>query len=636
MSDIDWRKEAAELDSLAGSQTRRPSRTDGEPKRDWEKEAAESGIASMMASDSNNSESESMDWWRFGRGISAEMVGGAAGAAIGLAAPVPGGTYWGAALGTGIGRAMSDLWGDLTGEQDARSAAERLADTALSAAAGVFGGKVAQQVPEVVRRGFGVTPKALQRWRDFKAVGVSPTVGQVTWSRPFQMTENALSNLPGGAGILQRHGEKTAKGLEKFTEKIASGYGPESTVEMVNRNITVGIKDWHTDMMKRFRDRYASIKSVIPDKNEVPITNTLRALNNSEIDNPSLREFLSKRFKGNPRLLSILEPKTTVTNPKVLPNEMLGLYGKPPPAPVVETTGGKLTWNDMKALRSAVGAEMGKNPLHATTDQRALREFYVGISGDIREALRVYDPSKVKEFDRTTLHYSKFMDRLDASLNSVMKAPGSKGVFENAMLSGNKGSTELFRLRRSMSPDAWKYVTAHNLRRLGRPRAGSISDDFSTDAFLTNWKKQTPMTKKALYSTKESLPLRNALDRLVSVVTAVKGTASMRNFSGTAQQAFYMRILTGGGLGLAGSTIGDDQDLASSMAKGVLAGVVAPAAAAKLLTNARFVNWLAGPAKTANVSKAVGQLSALAATQSGDVREAITDYLHALSGPKER
>jgi hypothetical protein len=123
-----------------------------------------------------------------------------------------------------------------------------------------------------------------------------------------------------------------------------------------------------------------------------------------------------------------------------------------------------------------------------------------------------------------------------------------------------------------------------------------------------------------------------ALDRLARVSGAIKDSAAMANPSGTAGQSAFMGVLTGG---LAGTGAGYYLNGKEGAETGAAFGVVAPYAAAKLLTSPKFVNWLVQASKIAptdinGVTSQLSRLVPIASSADPDLRQAVLGYYRAL------
>ncbi len=196
---------------------------------------------------------------------------------------------------------------------------------------------------------------------------------------------------------------------------------------------------------------------------------------------------------------------------------------------------------------------------------------------------------------------------------------------------GNQGGTALARMRRHFTGEEWDVIQASFLHRLGQANPGAqnaAGDAFSPNTFMTNWNKLKPEAKNALFSGKRYAGLRADLDRLADVIGSMKDSLKMANTSNTAASMIAYNQMQSVILGTAGyfggSQVGD-QGLG-----GAAAGILAPKAAAKLLTNPAFVKWLASaPVRENQISGKIGQLGAIWMAQPA-IREELQQYFDAL------
>jgi hypothetical protein len=131
-------------------------------------------------------------------------------------------------------------------------------------------------------------------------------------------------------------------------------------------------------------------------------------------------------------------------------------------------------------------------------------------------------------------------------------------------------------------------ISATVLRRLGLAKAGvqgDLGDQFSTETFLTNWNLLSKEAKSTLFD-RYGPTFRKDMDTIAKVAANLRqGSQVFRNPSGTAQAqtqaatagAFALSVLTGQ-VAAAGT---------------IAAGVGVANLLARVMTNPRFVRWLA-------------------------------------------
>lgn len=152
----------------------------------------------------------------------------------------------------------------------------------------------------------------------------------------------------------------------------------------------------------------------------------------------------------------------------------------------------------------------------------------------------------------------------------------------------------------SLPEEGQKAVTAAALRRMGLANAGAqdaAGEAFSAATFLTNWNKASPEARRALFD-RYGKGFSRDMDRIASVAERIKnGGQAIANPSGTAKQGAQFAYWGGLGGALMTGQVG--------AALGLGLGGVGSNLAARLMTNPRFVKWLA-----ASTDKPIGALPA--------------------------
>ena len=158
----------------------------------------------------------------------------------------------------------------------------------------------------------------------------------------------------------------------------------------------------------------------------------------------------------------------------------------------------------------------------------------------------------------------------------------------------------------------------------------TISDaGFSPSTFINRWNTLSKESREALFGGTEYKDLAPALDNLVFTVDRIgKSATDMANPSGTARLLSAMGTFgplaaaTGAGMAGEGFEYG-------------FAGLIAPYASAKLMTNKAFVNWLAegvekaayNPQSFGQHIRRLGQISAV----NPDIRDEVRAVIQGLT-----
>jgi hypothetical protein len=268
-----------------------------------------------------------------------------------------------------------------------------------------------------------------------------------------------------------------------------------------------------------------------------------------------------------------------------------------------------LPFDALRAVRTDLGRRIGSGPTAAgapSSDTAVyLRRLYASLTEDMSAAARGAGPDASRALalaDRYT--------RINRNLNTpVLERILAQGTDEQVFrmvfpASGRPDAQTLARVRRNMQPDEWQAVAATVLDRMGMPTPGSAAaETFSPATFLTNLNRlhaNGPGAFDVLFRGPGTAELATQLQRLGRVAGYIRDAGRLANTSGTARVAFGL-----GSAGAAGNEIMEG-DMAG-LAKVVGLTVVAPNVAARLLTNPRFVSWLATTAPVTARSGAVGE-----------------------------
>jgi len=174
----------------------------------------------------------------------------------------------------------------------------------------------------------------------------------------------------------------------------------------------------------------------------------------------------------------------------------------------------------------------------------------------------------------------------------VNRNGGPEKIF-NAVMSGTRdGGTTLRAVMQSLPKEGQRAVTAAVIKRMGLATPGmqdAGGEVFSANTFLTNWNRVSPEAKCALFN-RHGLGFSENMDKIARVASRLReGSRVFANPSGTANRALAYSY----GAGLAGT--GAAAAFTGTVFPFVLTALsgLAGNAAARAMTNPRFVTWLA-------------------------------------------
>lgn len=519
---------------------------------------------------------EGTDWGRAG----AQLVGGAIGGTLGFGSPVPGGALIGAGLGDSIGGQVWDLGKEYLFGAPPKPFQERMTGAAVDATMGAVVPKAFDTAVDIARpvvKGMMGPIKnhlagagAKQLAQDYADLGVRPSAGAISGNNAIQATEQAFSQLPASARIMQESAATTLDDTTRAANSLANEYGPVMTPQGAGEHIKAAAQG----AVNRFKNRsnvlYDAVDQYFPKGEGVPIDNTqgyLEATLQSFADAPEL----GARFTRGLQDISSRVAK--------------------------DAPDGILDFQTLKRLRTEVGNALG-DKFNAVDDvnRAQLKRLYEALTNDLEAAAMAKGGNAQKAYQLANRYYRQQMTHNIPTLEKVLQTKTDEAAFNLAVSGAKDGGTRLAILRRNFQPEEWDTVAGTVLGRMGRATPGKqdvAGEAFSVNTFLTNWNRLAPESKQALFHGSRYKNLHGELDKLVRVIGSQKDVVAMANTSRTGQavgtMATYMMPLTGfasGGVG------GAFSGAAVSMS---------PYAGAKLITNPAFVKWLTDGAKLSKV-----------------------------------
>jgi len=524
-----------------------------------------------------------------GTGLTAGL-GGAAGAAELAAQPS---TQAASAILGGVGEEKGGPLGGLLGSLAAGAPAGL---TGLSKMA-LRGGETGQQ-------------RILDNLANFEAAGSTPTVGQATESGAARLLESFLSKMPGSAGIMakkaQAQGEQIGQKMAGYADSLAPNTDPTEAGAAIIKGIS-GEGGFVDRFKQQTKALYDAVDQHMPGDTAVPLPATQNLL--SKLTTPIKGAEATSGVLANQKLEQIAKAIGSDTQNSQLAG--LGDQALPPGSVTFGPDGkpqlgqgGTMPYQAIKALRTKVGDMIADAGLVSDVPRAQLKQLYGSLSEDMRNGLKNVSPEAFAANNIAEKAYRAGIDHIDAVETVIGKAGGPEKVF-NAALSGTRdGATTLNSVMSALKPEQQDIVTSAVVRRMGMAKPGMQNDTgdvFSTQSFLTNWNTLSPQAKEVLF--KNDSEIRNNLDKIAAVTNNLKeGSKVFQNSSGTTPAA----ALVGLGSAVGGAIVHP------ATAPLILAGLGSTNLAARLMTNADFVRWLARNA-TVPVGVLPGQIGYLGA-----------------------
>lgn len=488
-----------------------------------------------------------------------------------------------------------------TGTGAASSTREAGGGPVAQMAAGVAGGMVpalpaafASLTRGMVRGGAAGREQVADTIKTFEDAGAGvPTVGQATQGRGARAVESALAKTPFAAGRMEAKAAGEAAGMGAKIEDMAAGLAPRSGAAPAGRQIKGGLEHFVEDFKAKSGELYGALDQHIPADTQIQASNTLAKV--AELTKPIPGAKDTSALLQTPRLAAVgaaLAKDSAAKAAQPLLSTLLGADGKPIVTGETLAQPGGIPYQALKELRSAVGAKIANPSLTDDIPTGQWKQLYGALSRDLGAAARAAGPDAEAAMVRASNHYRSGMQRIEEVLQPIVAKGDPEDIFKAAVAGTKEGATTLQGVMKSLPAESRKLVTATALRRLGTALPGKQNEPgevFSTESFLTNWNKLHPDAKRVLFA---PMPdgMRSDLDQIAKVAANIReGSKVFANPSGTARN-----VVTYGVAGSAGASVisllfgGNILPLAS-----IGGGLATANGAARLMTNPKFVSWLA-------------------------------------------
>ena len=552
-----------------------------------------------------------------------EVVGGTLGGLGGTILAGPGaGTYGGLVAGTEFGaRAFDTSTGIFGGRVRApKTIAGEFAESGIRAALTVGGEKGGRMLAEGGKRVLtGVSPTARNAASDliakFESLGIEPVGAAIGRKGMLGRAGAGLEQRMAAAPIMQKQAEKVVVQLDDALRGIASKMGQVRTPNEAGAALKASVEAAEKRVREGFHKKYTEVFDEIGA--DAPVEQ-MTALNS--VLEPFIADFVE--------LTADVAPKGAMF-------ELVNKYSRY----AIMAESGELTFKQLRDIRSSL-REIKKGAVKSGTEgdyDSAVRKIYDAITEDLSVAANSVRPDLGGKLKAIDTERAIFADTAQKTFDKIRKFDADNQAYEYIMTSakgtGKEGIKALQRLRDNFTPEEWGDVAGSVLYNLGRENAGAQVGDvaeFSVATFmkrLSEIKKNGPEGMEALFGGTQFAEVSQDLMNLVDVVGALKEVKRYTNFSNTAgaldQMVFWGSLTQAGERVIAGEP---------GTAAAIVAGtILAPAGAAKLMTNPAFIKWLATPATeiSKDVAAHMGRLAALSEAEP-EIQEELRQYYKAI------
>ena len=472
------------------------------------------------------------------------------------------------------------------------------------------------------------TPQAQQMLKDRMSYWLSVVkdraaipASAVAPNRFTRSAEQSATNLAGGSGIMAETAEGVQGAVQQRVGEVSrelAGSGVEVNPELAGQAVAgifkgskpnVRKESWEYGYDKLIGKMYDAVERRLPKNFAVAPTNTLRVLGSKSQDLKTLPGV------AQTPLMSNVELKETF---KVFDD-------------AVKANNGVASLDDIRTLRSSIGEKIISSVFgkEGGIDNATFKTLYASLSDDILKAIK--DPVTKKLYLEANAKHSAELDTLTRIAKIVNSTGGGERLFDAVKRGASVDGRLITDIYKRLPSKDRKLFTAAFMDEIIKAKSGkqlALEDVPSIRSFLTEYNKLKPNARIAMFGDpsfgKTFQKDMNAILRVMDDVEKQGGYLSNPPGSGRVVSMAYSGGITATGT-LAGAFGGQSLTGAALGTVIGLAPTLATYGTAKVMTNPRFVRWLASgtklPAKPAAINAWVSQLGAIA-EKDEELREA--------------
>ena len=539
-------------------------------------------------------------------------IGGAA--TLGGIFAGPPGAGLAAVAATTLYDAQSALFGETQRSEGFIARSAEIVTQGLAAASGQKLGDIA--IPAIAggakRILGGGTAKAQAIYDDLIKHNIKPTAGAVTGGKGIGRIESGLDQAAASATTMRNQVMEVVDSAQKAVTQLATKIGTPRSQQGTGMRLQEAAENALTKFTKGQTQIEDKLAKAIGD--DAPFS----------ID--ALRGFYAEM--------------------KTLQSQLPG-FSKEAHGPILKTlgsliddaaaNGGRIPYSAFRQVRTFFGGKM--SDMTEGVNRSVYKRMYRAMTEDLEAGATLRGHGDL--FKETMAFTKNFKNEYDDVLNKIVDFEAPERGYRFLMQSRRDGGTYFRKLQEQFSPDEWADVSATIVNKMGFKNYGNAAEDgFSIGRFLTNWDDIAVEAQKTLFKGVEGGPeLAAGLNELLGAFKSIAQNARLGNASNTAGAAHTLQLMDALGgdfakIVMGSLAVGGQPGLAAGALVTTIAGkVVAPATAAKLVTNAAFVKWLAGgPAvrSGAAAGKHIGRMGALYAASTPQMRGYLDEFLHVL------
>ena len=391
-----------------------------------------------------------------------------------------------------------------------------------------------------------------QKLEAFKEAGITPTIGEITTSRPLMATEEALKRTPLSAGVYEKAADKRNMELEQLFNKHGE-LEKATSIKGAGEIVQKGAKAYNEKAKSIANKLYAKAWGNIEPKAKVPLNNTLKVIDESlEAITPQAREILQKSTSGK----SLIQLENAI-----------------------KQNGGSLPIADVRRVyRKEIDDLINTWGQVGTSEQGILKNIRSAIDQETKDFVISTNPKAAKDFAKADKFWTQFSERNRKIANKTSAQNNPVQSFNESFTALKKGDADKAKVLMQRLPKEDKNILSSTyINELGRSAAG----EFNPDKWAREFTKLRPESKNILTS---GLPKESArkLDSIAEALQYSKITKGQANHSGTA----YTGLLMSSPVALLHAPIS------------TISGYAGAYGASKLFTNPKFIDAMYAVSKS--------------------------------------
>ena len=513
-------------------------------------------------------------------GIAGKALGAAGLAGQGFGTAVKGGAALGATSALGE-------------TEDLTNIPQTLKDVATGTViGGVTGGAVQQAIPaaqnavgaisqapkKLLQKITGIDPKAVKTFQD---LGIDPTLADVSKSAGLQ---NFIKDIPVAGKPITKALQKQVNDISGQIQGVTKSQG--GTYSQAGKEILKGAEDIVEKSRLRSEQLYKKVDEFVPAQTPVSMDNTFKALQDRKVQ-------ITGAVSGG---------KVAGYNKFITDIQNNIAQGKQVP------------YDSLTALRSEVGTALqGKLE---PQERSALNKIYSGLTEDIKTNIQRSDLDKIgkqsalQAWEKANTSHRLRTRFIQENIQPLLDKGTPEEVYRYATSQSKIGGTKIGQIMRSLNEPQKDFVRSTLVKDMGLAQKSAQSaeaDVFNPQKFMAEYSVLKKNGTEKVIFTPEQV---TAYNRLNKVVELTKNTEQ----AGKKNMLLPTASLLSVGIPTAGA--------------GLIPAIGGGRLTANLMTNPKFINWLAVTAQTTpkELPKQLNRLSAITAANP-EIREDVLDFV---------